>query len=322
MNRHLRRSLLITLLLAVLIVSTLAAFGLGAVAGMFRPQLARPFSDWALALVLPLRQTYCDVDDVTTCGVSKAKRQEVTCAPFNTPTPRNAVLFTFGQSNSANFGDTRYRATEGVNNFNYHDGKCYRSEDPLFGADGDGGSVWGRVGDQLIASNAFDKVLIVPFGIGGTGLDEWTTGGRLHPRVKHTAQQLQQAGIEPTHVLWHQGENDARDGTTSEAYVAMFTDLVEAMRNYGIKAPVFPAVASICKDLGSDAIRSAQRALPERIPGVHPGPDTDSLSQMSDRFDYCHFSESGLQAHAELWTQAILSYEQQAENRSIPSIQN
>ena len=76
MKNQLRCSLLVALLLAVLIVSTLAAFGLGAVAGMFRPQLARPFSDWALALVLPLRQAYCDVDDVTTCGVSNAKRQE------------------------------------------------------------------------------------------------------------------------------------------------------------------------------------------------------------------------------------------------------
>jgi hypothetical protein len=76
----------------------------------------------------------------------------------------------------------------------------------------------------------------------------------------------------------------------------------------GITAPVFPAVASICNDLGSDAIRSAQRALPEHIGRVHPGPDTDALSDMRDRFDYCHFSERGLQAHAALWKEVILSF--------------
>jgi hypothetical protein len=44
--------------------------------------------------------------------------------------------------------------------------------------------------------------------------------------------------------------------------------------------------------------------------GVHPGPDTDALSDMSDRFDYCHFSERGLQAHAALWKDVIVSFAQ------------
>jgi hypothetical protein len=86
--------------------------------------------------------------------------------------------------------------------------------------------------------------------------------------------------------------------------------LVKALRDYGINASVFPAVASICFNLGSDTIRAAQRTLPERIAGVHPGPDTDSLSDMRDRFDYCHFSERGLQAHAEMLKEVILSFEQ------------
>lgn len=306
---RLLRLLLRTLLVAILALCILMAFGLGAVIGKYRPQLAKPYSDWSLAMALHLRQAYCDVEDVTSCGVSKAERLAVSCAPFTSRNPRHAILLTFGQSNSANFGETRYNATENVINFNIHDGKCYLSEDPLFGADGDGGSVWGRLGDQLIASGAFDRVLIIPFGIGGTAIREWTTGGRLHPRVEHTAQQLRLAGIEPTHVLWHQGENDARDRTPSHEYIEMFAALVKSLHDYGINAPVFPAVASICDNLGSVTIRSAQRALPEYIVGVHSGADTDSLSDMSDRFDYCHFSEKGLVAHAKLWKQVILSFE-------------
>ncbi len=307
-SRH--RQLLITLVIVVLAICMLMAFGLGAVVGKYRPALAKPYSDWALALVLPLRQVKCDVDDVTRCGVAKADRPAVSCTPFTASNPRNAILFTFGQSNSANFGETRYTATQNVVNFNIHDGKCYPSTDPLLGADGDGGSVWGRLGDQLIASGAFEGVLIIPIGIGGTALHEWTTGGRLHPRVKYAAQQLNRAGIVPTHVLWHQGEDDARAGTASSDYIRMFAALVQALRDYGINAPVFPAIASICDDLGSDTIRSAQRALPEHIAGVHPGADTDSLSDMRDRFDYCHFSERGLQAHAQRWKEVILSFEQ------------
>lgn len=310
MSSPLRRLLLSTLLVTVIAICTVMAFGLGAVVGKFRPHLAKPYSDWALAIVLPLQQAYCDVEDVTRCGVSTADRLAIPCDPFISANPRSAVLLTFGQSNSANFGETRYTAGDKVVNFNIHDGKCYPSEDPLFGADGDGGSVWGRLGDQLIESGAFDRVLIVPFGIGGTALREWTTGGRLHPRVEYATRQLKLTGIETTHVLWHQGEDDARDGTTSDNYIKMFAALVESLRDYGINAPVFPAVASMCKDLGSDAIRSAQRALPERIGGVYPGPDTDSLSDMRDRYDFCHFSEKGLVGHAELWKEVILSFEE------------
>lgn len=296
-------------LAGALVALALLAYGLGAVVGKYRPDLARPYSDWALAMVLPFLPLYCDVEDVTTCGVSKPDRPAQPCEPFTAGNGRHAVLFTFGQSNSANFGQTRHTASDKVLNFNIHDGKCYPAEDPLQGADGDGGSVWGLVGDALIASGAFDQVLIVPFGIGGTSIADWTAGGRLHPRVAFAARQLARAGITPTHVLWHQGENDARRRTPAAEYTRMFKALVDALRSYGIDAPVFPAVATLCEDLGSDTLRAAQRALPEHVAGVYPGPDTDTLSDMRHRFDYCHFSQQGLQAHARLWTDSILAFE-------------
>jgi hypothetical protein len=309
MARHYRRILIGALLLFLLSASLGAVFGLGAVVGQYRPDLAKPFSDWALTIVLPLQQAYCDVGDVTVCGVSDAGRERVPCDAFQSDNPRHAVLMTFGQSNSANFGQTRYTAGPRVANFNIHDGHCYVSEDPLLGTDGSGGSVWGILGDSLVASGAFDQVLIAPFGIGGTSLKEWTVGGRLHPRVEHAAAQLQKSGITPTHVLWHQGENDARAGTPQNAYAGMFTELVDALRDYGINAPVFVAVATICNNLGSDAIRSAQRGLPNAVEGVYPGADTDSLSDMHDRHDFCHFSQTGLVEHAALWNDSILSFE-------------
>jgi len=300
----------IALLAAALAAAALVGFSLGAVVGEYRPNLAKPMSDWALALLLPLNQAYCNVEDVIRCGVADTSRPEVSCAPFTSPNRRHAVLLTFGQSNSANFGDTRYTAGDRVVNFNPHNGRCYRTEDPLLGADGDGGSVWGRLGDRLVASGAFDRVLVVPFGIGGTSLREWTTGGRLHPRVEYTIRQLQRAHIAPTHVLWHQGENDARDRTSAADYSAMFSALVDALRDYGVDAPVFPAVATICGNLGSEEIREAQRALPRQLEGVYPGPDTDSLSDMRDRYDLCHFSERGLERHARLWETALRAYSQ------------
>jgi len=305
----------ISLLRTVLFITAFAAcalvaFSLGAVIGEYRPQLAKPLSDWALALLLPLNEVYCNVEDVTRCGVADTSRPEVSCVPFTTRDPRQAILLVFGQSNSANFGETRYTAGSRVVNFNPRDGRCYRTEDPLLGPDGDGGSVWGRLGDRLVADGTFDRVLLVPFGIGGTSLREWTRGGRLHPRVENAVQQLHRVHIEPTHVLWHQGENDARDGTASGDYISMFSALVDALRAYGVDAPVFPAVATICANPGSEEIRSAQRALPRRLDGVYPGADTDSLSDMRDRYDFCHFSDRGLERHAQLWEAVIQAYEQ------------
>lgn len=309
MTKRFSITVAIALLLVVFAMCTLLVFGLGALVGKYRPDLARPYSDWAMALILPFSGLSCDVADVTTCGVSKPDRPAQSCAPFTAGNPRHAVLFAFGQSNSANFGQTRHTATDRVLNFSIHDGRCYPAVDPLLGADGNGGSVWGRVGDALIAEGAFDRVLVVPFGIGSTGIAEWTTGGRLHPRIAFAARQLALAGITPTHVLWHQGENDARRNTPAEDYTRMFAEMVHALRGYGIHAPVFPAVATLCNDLGSDTLRAAQRALPQRIDGVYPGPDTDTLSDMRDRIDYCHFSDRGMQAYARLWTEAILAFE-------------
>jgi hypothetical protein len=307
MKNRIAIAVTIALLLGAFVVSLLFAYGLGALVGKYRPYLAEPYSDWAMAVVVPFSDLFCDVEDVTTCGVSRTDRSAQSCEPFTSGNSRHAVLFTFGQSNSANYGETKYTASDSVLNFNIHDGKCYTAVDPLLGPDGDGGSVWGRVGDGLIASGAFDRVLIVPFGIGSTSIAEWTAGGRLQPRVEFAATQLARAGIAPTHVLWHQGENDARSGTSAADYTRMFEALVAMLRGNGINAPVLPAIATLCNDLGSDELRAAQRALPERIAGVYPGPDTDSLSDMRDRIDYCHFSERGLQAHADLWTQAILA---------------
>ena len=67
MNGRNRRLLWTALLTAAFAACAIVAFSLGAVVGEFRPHLAKPWSDWALMLVLPLKEAYCDVADVTQC---------------------------------------------------------------------------------------------------------------------------------------------------------------------------------------------------------------------------------------------------------------
>ena len=199
-------------------------------------------------------------------------------------------------------------------NFNFHDGKCYRAEDPLLGPDAYGGSVWGVLGDKLIAGGHYARVLVIPFGIGGSAIAQWLPDGNLHPILARAAQRVNERGLVPTHVLWHQGESDAGLGTSERAYFDRFTALLASLRGYGIDAPVYPAIATYCRyadpevshehSPAQQAVRAAQARLPE-LPGVRPGPDTDTIVGRENRHDNCHFNARGMQAHAQLWLQAI-----------------
>ena len=116
-------------------------------------------------------------------------------------------------------------------------------------------------------------------------------------------------GIRPTHVLWHQGESDAFADTPAEDYVEQFRALAAALPALGVDAPILPAVATRCELQGpqpaAERIRRAQQSLPERIPSVRPGPDTDTIAGPLYRPDGCHFTHKGIDAHAGLWVQAI-----------------
>ena len=293
------------------------AYGFGGMAGMFSPDRVSTAARAAFRVMSlwPASSEGSCADDPASCGFADTEgRVEVDCDAFVGDSPDQAVLFVFGQSNSANAARDRYVAGNQVINFNPHDGRCYQAEDPLLGPDGSGGSVWGRLGDDLVGEGLYRRVLIAPFGIGGTQLAPWAPGGELHVRVEKTARMLAEAGIRPTHVLWHQGESDVVADTPPDEYVALFGALVASLAELGIDAPVFPAVATHCyfEDgmrvtyaASAERIRGAQASLPERIPNVWPGPDTDAIVGPRFRYDGCHFNYQGIDAHARLWVRAL-----------------
>ena len=92
-------------------------------------------------------------------------------------TPRTAVLYILGQSNSSNHGGQKYQGMDD-RVVNYFDGACYRAASPLLGAEGTFGEAWTLLGNKLVAGGKFDQVIIVPSGIGLTGIAYWARGGR------------------------------------------------------------------------------------------------------------------------------------------------
>ncbi|HEY9615558.1 MAG TPA: sialate O-acetylesterase [Microcoleaceae cyanobacterium] len=230
------------------------------------------------------------------------RRSEIDCRTI--PRDRLMVALAFGQSNSANYGNRRLTAQKTV--YNFHAGKCYRAVDPLLGADGNGGSVWTRLGNRIVQQKLYDRVLFTSIGVGGTEIQRWAPAGDLHPRITTAIQQLKAAGFNITHLLWHQGETDAEIGTPKEVYQQRFMAMLERIRVAGVQAPVYVSVTSRCGDRPPQpAIQQAQRELVNPAQGILLGPNTDELGD-ADRYDRCHFSASGLNKAADLWLQALM----------------
>ncbi|MCS6772585.1 MAG: sialate O-acetylesterase [Anaerolineae bacterium] len=222
------------------------------------------------------------------------------------PQPRTMVALVFGQSNAANWGETRHRAHPRVRAF--FRGKWSPAVDPLPGADGTGGSVWTRLGDKLIAAGLYDRVVWVPAAIGGTEIAQWAPGGRLHKDLLRNVREAHRAGLVFTHLLWQQGESDAYLGTPPEVYQRHFVEMLEAIRALGVSAPVFVALATRCGEYPpNEAIRSAQSGLVNPAARIFLGPDADQLGE-TYRYDGCHFSTEGLEAMADLWLDVLRAH--------------
>lgn len=252
----------------------------------------------------PLMPFRTDADGASRMGFSDTDgRTKVDCATLTEP--NTAVLFTLGQSNAGNYGQSADVPAQHVFNFNPADGACYTASEPLLGATGDMSSPWTRLGNRLVAASLYDTVIIVPIAIGDSSITEWAWGDG-HMRMVSAVRGVLTAGLSITHVLWHQGETDAIDAMTSKPYQQHLAIVLKSLRALGVAAPIYIAQASLCKDTPrNDAIRQGQRAIIDQFEGVTIGADTDTLTGPDMRYDGCHFTARGLDAHAGLWFDAL-----------------
>jgi hypothetical protein len=217
---------------------------------------------------------------------------------------RTAVILIFGQSNGANSGDAPYVPRHRVINFNLFDGHCYVAKDPLLGTTERRGNFASRMADMLIEQSLFDTVVLAPISVGGSRIEEWTTGGARHRRLQIAIKRAADSGLNVTHVLWHQGESNAGVDADADLYIGCFLNIHEALRSYGVNVPIYVAQATICNSPPNETIRSAQRAVVDPVLGIFAGSDTDMIGP-SERYDGCHMAESGLIRHAQLWIEAL-----------------
>jgi len=261
------------------------------------------------AIILDDTDTYENLDQNWLSIHDASGRKQTTTAIVGDRT-RTAVIIILGQSNAANHGAGRYVAKHRVDNFNIYDGKCYHAEDPLLGPSGEGGNFATRLGDKLIEDGLFDRVILAPIAMGGTTVEQWADQGMFNRRIPVLIRRLHDAGLNANFVLWHQGEGNPgmgdRDG---RQYRKNLLEVIATFRRYGVRAPFFVALATLCGGPHQNAenIRAGQRGAVDHAAGIYQGPDTDIIG-VEYRWDKCHFDEMGLALAAALWVEAIAEF--------------
>ncbi|HLG79971.1 MAG TPA: sialate O-acetylesterase [Bradyrhizobium sp.] len=243
-----------------------------------------------------------------------------------------AVLLTAGQSNISNTGapgedGKLYQPHHRFYNFDRFDGKCYVARNPLLGTAGQGENVAVRLGDELMDRGLVKNLVVAPVAIGGTYVEEWRVrGGKYFEVLLSAIAGLRDARLEPTALLWHQGEfnafafstNGAEDGTILQmtpqlkeagrlSYLRNDLEIIAGLRAADVTAPIFIATATLCGSVPDEIIRSAQAAVPNPALGVFPGPDTDKIG-LALRSDRCHMSAAGTAMHARMWADRLAEY--------------
>lgn len=224
---------------------------------------------------------------------------------------RTAVLLLIGQSNAANYATRPYRSRYGNAVINYFAGRCYVAGSPLLGAGGPWAEYWTELGNELVASRAYRRVVLIAAAIGGTSIDDWrapeqgTADGRLNAMLMSVLSDVQ-THFEITHVLWHQGERDT--DMPMERYRSGFLSLTDSLRAHGVTAPIFVSVTSARRGENPPVVQ-AQRGLPDPTVGIYPGIDTDDLILPHERNVTGHFGPEAERKVVRAWLRTLNDYD-------------
>jgi len=283
--------------------------------GAFKLEAFRADSGTASDIILGALDTYEQLDQNWGSIHDTNGRQETGCA-IEGDRKRTAVIVVVGQSNAANHGAGRYAARYRVDNFNIYDGRCYRAADPLLGASGDGGNFATRLGDRLIYTGLFDRVILAPIAMGGTTVEQWAEEGMFNRRIPVLIRRLFDAGLSADFILWQQGEGNPGMGDVGgRQYRKNLLEVIRTFRSFGVTAPFFVSLTTLCGGPHANAenIRAGQRGVVNPLGGIYQGPDTDTIG-VEHRWDKCHFDETGLEMAASLWRDVLADFQRSVQS--------
>lgn len=229
--------------------------------------------------------------------------------PRINPGERTGIFICAGQSNSASYVNVPYSPTNPakIDNLNIYDGGTYAAIDPLLGCEAYSafaipGNMFLRVADKMISTGVFDRVILIPIGIGGSSVNLWNSRP-FGDRLIVAFERARAVGLEVTAVLWQQGEADQAGGTTQAAYSASLSGVISRPRGMGFNAPWFIAKCSYFLGATSAAVIAAQTAIVNNT-DIFAGANTDTITS-GGRYDNGHFNATGANTAADLWVTAL-----------------
>ena len=213
------------------------------------------------------------------------------------PCPKDAfVMVVFGQSNSANFVGTRHDPPPDV--LSHYDGKCWRADDPLLGAEGDQGNIAVPLAARLRAGK---PVVVEALGIGSSTVDEWLRGA-LRPFYDRRAANLKATYPKVDLIVWIQGEKD--QGTDPGELRADLESWLRQVRSDFPGARIGITGTSFCLGEFGPSVVAAQRDTANKLGLLYLG-ETDAFHAREDRRDGCHWSALGAERVADMMAKAI-----------------
>lgn len=214
------------------------------------------------------------------------------------------VFVTYGQSNSVNSGQVGYEPSEDV--YMFLDGKSYIYQDPALGGTGSNGSVWGRVGDQLIQNDVTSSVVFVTTGWGGASIQELTYNHQYEFFEKQLKSVIDEFG-KIDGILFHQGETNHQQNLGSSEYESDFLTLLSNIRKL-TDTPVYLSQVSLCHNKPDELLLEIQDKLIKEHKGILRGPNSDLLFDPKFRLpDYCHFSNAGFDELSRMWFESVVN---------------
>lgn len=221
------------------------------------------------------------------------------------PLKQTGVYLTYGQSNAENGGQYGYSVRSEVYQFAL--GETFVYEDPSIGGIGQGGSVWGMLGDKLIERGFHEQVVFANCAWGGIRISKLKEGHYLQYLIDHYNGLMKKFG-RVDGVLFHQGEADNFTEGVLE-YYDNYVVFLENLDKAGIRIPVYLSRASLCGEgqpLNKD-LTDIQDQIIADFEMVKEGPNTDMIIAKGDRIkDNCHFTLSGYDKFAEMWVKCLV----------------
>lgn len=224
---------------------------------------------------------------------------------------RTAVIVFIGQSLSVNSVPVAYvPVNSNIDQLNIWDGKLYKAKDPLLGINGGDPAHRGtwllRMADKLISDGHYDRVIIVPMGVGNTRVGQWSDPNLepyLFRRINTVGLRMRDAGLPCTAIMWGQGESDTSANTSQASYAASLQKVIGEFNRAIPGCPVLVAQEAYYYGNTNAGILAAQASVVNNST-VFAGENVE-LIPPSGRYDNTHLNEAGADQRATLAVAAL-----------------